>query len=670
MSSLNLEANCRTERRLTGEDGRIGALHEKTFITSLFDFSILIPTPPSTSIVKVDANGRFGEHDFMLWPQMYSPERPHLAIMPVMPAADEVENPYHRYLCMWKDVSDEDIDWVGNSALSGVGLLKPLVFASFKTAVNWVVEQARDYVETSQASPNFTKFVDLRVARLKAFKDRLTSSRADLLSMRITVTSLQRLWFDLETAIRYMKYYQPLMNGKEQVDSAVLNVKLLGAFTNQLDVVEMFRLARCPIYYIRPISLFSQQVILHQTGLRPYPDFVAPTVSLPSVFSGPPDHPFKLFAIYQFGARFLATKYTPYTFSTISVDGNSVAPASLFGTHMVSRLVGENTPPPSSAGPSRHRSSASIQRHEENRGGHPGVTKIGRPPVSASWFEELSGPDVPPAIPAWKNGNSHIDPNSTRFSDQRDRLHTYSFPPPSLFTKANPRRQDIYYLQLAHLLSAFKFRVESPFTSGSALQTQGWRDLLSLSTARTVQAGEPSTHAQSQFASAKNLLGKCFDLQGVHLEFVAPPRNITTGERSSLLWEICELNFRSDLLRLDSRLRNGLSANSAEPDSDAVHEELLLKVFPELSLTTVNANLTPLGLSSSDWGSRRHRLVHLRDLMGEWTVSLPDVLVGLPPPVSSPQATHQAWEEHLIRHFVQLFFDCFGRSPVLPRARP
>ncbi|KAJ8079389.1 hypothetical protein PM082_021897 [Marasmius tenuissimus] len=605
MSSLNLEANCRTERRLTGEDGRIGALHEKTFITSLFDFSILIPTPPSTSIVKVDANGRFGEHDFMLWPQMYSPERPHLAIMPVMPAADEVENPYHRYLCMWKDVSDEDIDWVGNSALSGVGLLKPLVFASFKTAVNWVVEQARDYVETSQASPNFTKFVDLCVARLKAFKDRLTSSRADLLLMRITVTSLQRLWFDLETAIRYMKYYQPLMNGKEQVDSAVLNVKLLGAFTNQLDVVEMFRLARCPNYYIRLISLFSQQVILHQTGLRPYPDFVAPTVSLPSVFSGPPDHPFKLFAIYQFGARFLATKYTPYTFSTISVDGNSVAPASLFGTHMVSRLVGENTPPPSSAGPSRHRSSASIQRHEENRGGHPGVTKI-----------------------------------------------------------------DIYYLQLAHLLSAFKFRVESPFTSGSALQTQGWRDLLSLSTARTVQAGEPSTHAQSQFASAKNLLGKCFDLQGVHLEFVAPPRNITTGERSSLLWEICELNFRSDLLRLDSRLRNGLSANSAEPDSDAVHEELLLKVFPELSLTTVNANLTPLGLSSSDWGSRRHWLVHLRDLMGEWTVSLPDVLVGSPPPVSSPQATHQAWEEHLIRHFVQLFFDCFGRSPVLPRARP
>ncbi|KAL0061850.1 hypothetical protein AAF712_011292 [Marasmius tenuissimus] len=633
MSSLDLTANCRTERRLTGEDGQIGALHEKTFITSLFGSAILIPTPPTSSIVNVDANGRFGEHDFMLWPQMYSPERPHLAIMPIMPAADKVENPYHQYLCTWKNVSEEDIDWVGNSALSGVGILKPLVFASLETAVNWVVKQARDYVESSQASPNFTN-------------------------------ACGSIWKP------YMRYYQPLMNGKEQSDGAILNVKLLGAFTNQLDVVKMFRLAQCPIYYIRPVSLFSQQVILNQTDLRPYPDFAAPSVSLPSIFSGPPDHPFKLFAIYQFGARFLATKYTPYTFSTISVNGNSVAPASLFGTHMVSRLAAENIPPPSSAGPSRHKPSASVQRHEENRGGHPGVTKIGRPPVSALWFEELSGPDVPPAIPAWKDGNSHIDPNSTRFSDQRDRLHTYSFPPPSLFTKANHRRQDIYYSQLAHLLPAFKFRVESPFTSGSALQTQGWRDILSLSTARTTQAVEPSTHAQSQFASAQNLLGKCFDLQGVHLEFVAPPRNITSGERSSLLWEVCELNFRSDLLRLDSRLRNGPSANSAEPDSDAVHEELLLKVFPELSLTTVNANLTPLGLSSSNWGSRRHRLAHLRDLMGEWTVSLPDVLIGSPPPVNSPQATHQAWEQHLIRHFVQLFFDCFGPSPVLPRARP
>ncbi|KAK1236111.1 hypothetical protein PQX77_000645 [Marasmius sp. AFHP31] len=591
-----------------------------------------------------------------------------------MPAVDDIENPYHQYLCMWKDVSDEDIDWVGNSALSGVGVLKSLVLGQLRTAVDSIVEQAGEYVRTSRPSPNFSKFVDLRVARLNVFKDRLTNSRADLLSMRITVTSLQRIWFDLETAVRYMKSYQPLMNGEELADTEYPNawVKLLGAFTNQLDVVEMFRLAQIPIYYIRPTSLFSQQNILTQTELQPFPKYVAPPVPLPDVFKGPPDHTLKLYAIYQFGARFLATKYTPYTFSTISVDGNSVTPTSMFGASLIARLVGESDSSSSPAGPSRHRSSASVQRHEEKRGGHPGMKKVAdaRPPVHASWFKELSGPNVPPAIAAWRDANSRIDHKSTRFSDQRERQHTYTFPPPSLFTKANPVRQDLYYRQLAHLLPALKFRVESPFTSGRALLTQGWQDILSLSTATTAETGAPTTYAQTQFANAKDLLGKCFELQGVHLNYLAPSAPIPPVDRSGLLWELCELNFQSDLLHLDSRLRTRLSADSPELDSEAVHEELLVKVFPELSLTTVDAHVAPIGLSSSDWESRRHRLVSLRDLMDEWAEPLPDTLTGLPPPVDAPHVAQRVWEERLVRHFAQLYFDSFGRPPVLPRAAP
>ncbi|KAL0571702.1 hypothetical protein V5O48_010263 [Marasmius crinis-equi] len=248
MSSVDLTANSSLEatRSLTGEDGRIGALHNNTFITCLFDSDIRIPTPPSTEKVQVDTYGRFGEHDFIVWPQWYSRIHPHHAIMPRKPAADDPDNPYTPFLCMWADISDEDVDWGGDPALSGVGVLRPALFQEFNKAVESLVAEAEKFVP----SPDFAKFIKVRVARIKAYRDRLISSRADLLSMRITVASLQRLWFDLKIGIRSMKVFQPLMNG-EQLDSNALSSgkeQFLGAFSHNLDVVEMCRLAGIPIY--------------------------------------------------------------------------------------------------------------------------------------------------------------------------------------------------------------------------------------------------------------------------------------------------------------------------------------------------------------------------------------------------------------------------------------
>ncbi|KAL0579567.1 hypothetical protein V5O48_002447 [Marasmius crinis-equi] len=671
MAVIDLTANTNFQptHSLTGEDGRIGALHNDSFITCLFDCDILMPTPPSTENVQVDTHGKFGEHDFTVWPQWYSRIHPHHAIMPKKPTPDDTDNPYTPFLCMWADILDEDVDWVGNSALSGVGILRPALFQEFKKAVESLVAEAENFVKGSGSSPEFTKFIKIRVARLKAYRDRLTCSRADLLSMRITVTSLQRLWFDLKTGIRYMKVFQPMMNG--ELDSDVLlpgKEKFLGAFSHDLDVVEMCRLANIPIYYIRPVSLFSNQVILSHIDLEPHPKLELPSVTLPNVFVGPPDHSMKLFAIYQFGARFLATKYTPYTFTTFTPNatfGNSA-------TELMSRSIHEKTSVTlSRTGPSRSQSTTSIKRHAEGRGGHPGVKQpAGKPAVLKEWFEDLHGTEVSPAIPTWKDANVAVNLHSSRFLDERQTKHLYSFPPPSLFTKAKPDRQDHYYRQLRHLRSALIFRVDSPFTNGGALSTQDWRNILSLHTAKESGA---DTYAKQNFATAKSLLGRCFELQGVHLDFIAAPNPIAAGERSRLLWELCELSFRNDLLRLDSHLRLKPSAGCPADDElelETIHEGVLLKIFPELSLTMVDIDLAPIGLSSAEWEHRRSRLINFRDLMAGWSVFLPEVLTGTPPGVDATSTVCLFWEERLIRHFVQLFFDVFGRPAVLPRSPP
>ncbi|KAF9266528.1 hypothetical protein L218DRAFT_1015001 [Marasmius fiardii PR-910] len=107
-------------------------------------------------------------------------------------------------------------------------------------------------------------------------------------------TFVNRIWFDMKTTIRYMKVYQSLMNGEGD---------LLESFNTRLEIVEMFRLARVPIYHIRP-------VLFYKAG------FLMTPLPLPNVFVGPPDDPMNFLVMLHFGACFFATSYTPNTFKT------------------------------------------------------------------------------------------------------------------------------------------------------------------------------------------------------------------------------------------------------------------------------------------------------------------------------------------------------------------
>ncbi|THU90385.1 hypothetical protein K435DRAFT_864326 [Dendrothele bispora CBS 962.96] len=628
-----------TLAHLTAEDGVVGTLHGSTFITCLRPASSL-PSPPSNQPVRVMEDGRVGEHDYTLWPQYFCDEAPHLAVIPLRPRSDSRDHPYKDHLCMWDNILEKDIDWEGNSTLSGVGVMKKEIFAFFENAVDFMLDQANSYLDLPTSS-TFSSFVRLRIARLRAFRDRLTQSRKDMLSIRVTVAGLQRIWLELAAGLRYMQVYQPVMNGHTANESILDSVKVMGTFTDRPDVVEMFRRARVPVYLIRPSTSFKQQIVLRQVSVSspPSPQPASPT--LPDIFIGSPEDAAKFHAIAQFYARFLSFVYNGYSYRTIPTT---------------------STPIPPSAGPSRRQSAQNALRQQQKHGGHPGISKLQKHKnISKDSFQDLSGADLPPAIPAWADANKTVNIDSDRFLTERPDQHSYAFPPPSLFTKANPARQKAYFVQYHHLRDALVFRVESAFDIKTTLRPQEWRDILSLGFV------EGATGKAKGFADARKLLGTCFDRWGVKLELVpTQATSLTELQRKELLWDICELNFRNELWRLDARLYSRDSSSTDANDAERLllqHSQLLTGIFPENSLTQVSRAHACNGLSSSNWSTRAERLRCFRDVMSSWTAGLPDLLKGQIPSSMSGEE----WEKSLVRHYAQTFFDVFGRAAILPR---
>jgi len=194
---------------------------------------------------------------------------------------------------------------------------------------------------------SFHSFVKLRITRLQAFRDRLKRAREDMLSIRVTVSGLQRIWLDLAAGLCYMKLYQHVMNGHTNFLLPTDQIRVMGAFTDRLDVVEMFRETSVPIYFVRPIGNFKDQIIMTtcQTQLPSLSQ--KPTSHFPDVFAGSPDDPNKLLAMSQFYTRFLSSYRSPMA------------------------LLRESPPV---VGPSRRQSVQGNRRHQQHAS-HPGTSK-------------------------------------------------------------------------------------------------------------------------------------------------------------------------------------------------------------------------------------------------------------------------------------------------------
>jgi hypothetical protein len=150
---------------------------------------------------------------------------------------------------------------------------------------------------------------------------------------------------------------------------------------------------------------------------------------------------------------------------------------------------------------------------------------------------------------------------------------------------------------------------------------------------------------------------------------------LTPEVTQEILWELCHMSFRFELVSLDAIATNSMykaGGGSSQAEAAAARIQDVLRVLP-MSGEVVGPfmiNEIPnrdLGLTAPDLVERNRYLVVLGHLMSSWK-GCPDSITNAS---SGPLATQvRLLEEACARFYCQSFFDNFGRAPVIPCRLP
>ncbi|KAK0482936.1 hypothetical protein EDD18DRAFT_1112450 [Armillaria luteobubalina] len=398
-----------------------------------------------------------------------------------------------------------------------------------------------------------------------------------------------------------------------------------------LDVAEQHMKAGIPVYLFRPIEQFTNQIILkaeQPTVFRV--NKTLPQPSFPVMFSGDPSHPKKFDAMHHF-MRIFHTYCNPFNFPTVSSPPPPAIP-------LISASPSPSVPPSTSGAPvhnqrSKTRASGPLDKGSLQR------SKTKNLQLMRDKFADLCGRYAPLTIPAWVGVNVKIDKDSEhsqqreaqtrRIQSQHDAAGEknynvqmgYAFPDPGLFVYASATQKSIYFHQWEHFQDALIYCVASSTSNAMPVCPQVWRELLAM----------PFKKEHTKTTKAHDTM---LDMMGTALQISGPDVRNPTAHTDQpfddnwgcyLVWELCKLNFRLELLALDTHLTRSLVSDTAD-------FQLKCQTF--------------------------------RKIMLEWEVLLVFEVKGLLDP--SGDETSLGVEKALVKHYVQTFFDSFGQPPVLP----
>jgi hypothetical protein len=305
---------------------------------------------------------------------------------------------------------------------------------------------------------------------------------------------------------------------------------------------------------------------------------------------------------------------------------------------------------------------------------------------------EPSHPMIPPSIPAWSAALLEVD------TDPGNRVAGYSnfpnglaFPDPALFVGVQTEtKQALYFANWLIHRSALLFRTTMPNSTSKPIGNQLWRTLLN------IPLGGASIGTDSQSAETKSvkrthiiklILSNCINGEdGVSInensnnliawrgmEIIpgnAPPANIAR----EILWELCELNFRSELVALDHRAHVSppMTSSSMFEERESMIGGCLFG--GDSALLAVRIEDVNTGLAEPLWSRRCKYLLGLYRIMESW-IGFQQYSSGKYARVLALVSRKQALSEQEIQQlekllagfYTQSFFNFFGRAPILPR---
>ncbi len=254
-----------------------------------------IPKPPLSHDMHLCADGRFGEHDPTRVPQFYDETICHHAVISWRPKADNIDHPYRDFMVIWQDVETQrDVMW-SQGSMSGIGILRRDFLEDLQRAYNHIDIRCSDAFKHSGIPDSYRLLLKVCHSRMGALLQRIGKVSSDLMTIKVMVTTAQRFWLEMAAAMDYMDYFRPVMDGLAQKNPCRKSDRLMGAFTTNVDVVQSFCAAGIPVYFVRPLTLFDNQIILKVVPLLRSSSIICelPQCPYPVVFTGAPSDPQK-----------------------------------------------------------------------------------------------------------------------------------------------------------------------------------------------------------------------------------------------------------------------------------------------------------------------------------------------------------------------------------------
>ncbi|KAI0348998.1 hypothetical protein OH77DRAFT_1415706, partial [Trametes cingulata] len=587
-----------------------------------------VPMPPAGVLeVILRADYRYGLVDPIQWPQVYSPGYEYLcAIQHPLPAT-------HRLSPLWWTPSeDTDFERIQGCAIKCLGLLRPETIRP----LGELVEEMSALVAAAVAAHK--DFVDDRLMWLETAMrhshDRLQNFPCTFRDAAMQVREVQRYWL---MSRAFIDYYTACKRSRERAVRGerrpTVNAGFMGAFTTDPSVVQALFEAGIPVWWLRQDASILEDIVVIEIREVERPLNICSRCG--------PDHGQLLYRGLVGTKHLEATARGGHTYLDISrapllVDDYSRGyPAAMSHRDYQHALESDESA-------ERQRAATVPNTHDArpNKARKPHVRGIDK-------FADIVHPWMPAALDVWRDVMANMDQTLDRAAR--------------------------YFMTWLRLRPGWLYMLRIKDAGLSRISPQWWRDFLYGDTGRASQKeGSRNALRSRQFM---HVFGQAFQREDLDLNPTAPPtwfgRRLPTFDRSlcpQILWEICEVGFRIELLALD-RLLVPLRDRLVTEEH---REDLIASVFPDRGIYGVNKLPEEAceGLSAQVPQRRAPYLESFRLVLRRWPRCPPSIHDGVPITTALPRESIIHRERELVQYYVETFYRESGRAPIVPRAFP
>ncbi|RDB26698.1 hypothetical protein Hypma_005260 [Hypsizygus marmoreus] len=619
-------------------DGKVGAVvtDGQYFVVSPNMDHVYTPPLGNKREMRLRADGRYADNDYLVGPQPYSVPFCHYAAVPRKP-----KDPFDALAIMWWIPTRDDFDFVdGGNILAGLGRLDPIKLGRLGGLVHSIQQQVQEYKNNRNLSHGKNSPITALSTALNHAFTRLASLSTSLRQTQFGVALLQRSFLELKAHLDYLTVFHPRMTGEQPAATSVAD--MIGAYVFDEVVVQEFVRAGLPVWTLKQCSLLSTTRV---------DSLVQPR--LPTTWAVLED------AIPQYQPFFTGSAVEPSALSSSSTDSiPSSGPIRTTAMSSSSQTCHTESKKQKKYG----------QPYPKNKPSQHGVAPI----MGRNKFIEPSSSLYPPPIPAWSEALALVDRDRRNLkSGSRPVDAGYIFLDPGLFIGVSDSAKVPKFLHTwLKYREALLFRVSLGKGTAGPISAQLWRTLLNYGG----EVGQGLGMNNERRQQVAGILGDCLAEKGLQLTStvttswrqqqlppdVLPPQNIT----QEILWELFELNFRFEFVGLDSRCNN-------TKDTFERQQQLIMACFPGRhggSLLVVDVGAGDRGLAAVSWKDRAHYLLAMLKVIRSWSECPSSLVDGAEKGVEElSESVVLAMEEGLARFYTQSFFNHFARAAIVPR---